>query len=333
MNRMIAAAKREARRRTKTCGGSLQGHLDAIALEAGRRHWADFLRSPADVGEDPLERLAREAVEDGYDGLEIEIGEHLPPDMQPAVAQAFRIEDDELRIDLFRMGWDDLVHLGPAIRRRFEGPNHNANLKATCLGRPATLYNHMDAILAFDVGEDCAWWATHMIKLGDTLQTAPEALPWWRGRVSRTLDDVVEDSALHARHVRKLAVILNHPDHPPVRHDAYSRREVPSCHPRLTLAHFQAVADLVIPDQPDAAAARARFVQASMEVKDRRVSCFWGERNGGLNEMTDHMPEGDIRNHLLLCPDGALAHAVDGESERFRILKARIDRDNEVSRL
>jgi len=333
MDRMITAAKREARRRTRARGGSLQGHLDAIAIEAGRRHWADFLRSPVDVGDNPLERLAREASEDGYDGLEIEIGEHLPRDMRPAVARAFRIEDGELRIDLFRMGWDDLVHLGPAIRRRFEGPGHNANPKATCLGQPAALYNHMDAILAFDVGKGGAWWATHMIELGDTLQTAPEVLPWWRGRVSRTLDDVVDDRALHARHVRKLAVILEHPDHPPGRHDPYSLREMPSCHPRLTLAHFQAVADLVIPGGPDAATARARFAEASMEVKDRRVSCFWGERNGGLNEMTDHMPEGDVRNRLLHHPDGALARAVDGEGERFRMLKARLDRDDEGPRL
>ncbi len=332
MDRIIAAAKREARRRARTDGRPLQGHLDAIAVEAGRRHWADFLRSPVDVADNPLDRLIRETAEDGYDGLEIDIGEHVPADLQPAVARAFRLEDGELRIDHFRMGWDDVVHLGPAIRRRFERPDNNANLSAICLGRPTLLYNHMDVIIAFEFNCNGTWQQTHSISIDDSLKDAPPVTPWWRERKGRPLDEVVADQALHARHVRKLATILASPDAPPGRYDAYSRTEVPSCHPRLALAHFLAVADLIIPDGPDAAGIRARFARASMAVKDRRVQCFWGDRNGGLNEMTDHMVAGPIRTRLLLDPEGALAHAVDGEGERFRTLKARMDREEEVHR-
>ena len=47
--RMIADAKRAARRLARTCGLTYQECLDTIAREAGRRHWADFLADPVDT--------------------------------------------------------------------------------------------------------------------------------------------------------------------------------------------------------------------------------------------------------------------------------------------
>ncbi len=56
--RMIAAARRAARRLAKRTGTPYQACLDLVARDCGRQHWADFSRSPAEVPREEDRRVA-----------------------------------------------------------------------------------------------------------------------------------------------------------------------------------------------------------------------------------------------------------------------------------
>lgn len=68
-DRMIAAARRRARRIARRNESSYQQALDRVAVECGRRHWADYLADPAPVprDEDDRERLLPVVMLSGRD--------------------------------------------------------------------------------------------------------------------------------------------------------------------------------------------------------------------------------------------------------------------------
>jgi hypothetical protein len=344
MDKIIAAAKREARRRAQADGASLQGHLDAIAREAGRRHWSDFLAHPIAGTRNPLDRLVREAVEDGYDGLEIEMGDYLPAEVAPILVKAFGSDGAGLRLDLFRLSWDDALHLAPAIRKRFEKPGNNAAYSVDCGGHRVFLYNNMDGLLAFHVDGKPGWMQVHDMEPRQALAHADRMRGWWRGREGRSLAMVAADAALHDRHVRKLSTILGSPHDPPVRYDPFCATEVPGHPPDLVRAHFDAVARLVVPDAPDAVVERAVFTEIAIRIRGRNIHLGWGSRTAGLRDMADlarptwkaiageaasdvlagipistqTSAVNKLATRMLHFKMGALADAVDGQGERHR---------------
>jgi hypothetical protein len=354
----IRAARREARRRAETNGTPLQRHLDSIAREAGRRHWADFLSNPVDIVRNPLDRLVGEAVEDGYGGLEIEMGDHLPAEVAPILVKAFRTDEAGLRLDLFRLAWDDALHLAPAIRKRFERPNNNAAHDVDCGGHHVFLYNNMDFLLAFHVGDEPGWMDVHDMDPQKALAHAGRAIGWWRGREGRSIDEVAADVALHDAHVRKLATVLATPAAPPVRYDPFCSTEVSSRPEPLVRSHFDAVARLVIPDAPDAHVERIAFTEIALRIRGGNIHLGWGSRSAGLRDMADlarpawqtimdgprpaaltgmSVPSltsavNRLATRMLRFRNGALAEAVDGQGERFRRERAYMEWEDEVSR-
>lgn len=344
MDKTIAAARREARRRAKADGTSLQRHLDAIAREAGRCHWSDFVAHPVSVTRNPLDRLVREAAEDGYGGLEIEMGDYLPAEAAPILVKAFRTDGAGLHLDLFRLSWDDALHLAPAIRKRFGRPGNNAAYDVECGGHRVFLYNNMDGLLAFHVGGEPGWMQVHDMEPRKALAHAGGVGGWWRGREGRSLAMVAADVALHDRHVRKLATILASPDAPPIRYDPFCATEVPGHPPELVRAHFDAVARLVIPDAPDAVIERAVFTEIAINIRGKDIPLEWGSRTAGLRDMADlarptwQAIAGDaasdvlagiptsaltsainrLATRMLRFQMGALADAVDVQGERHR---------------
>lgn len=346
----INAAKREARRRTKA-GGSFQGHLDAVAREAGCSHWGDFLANPTPVTENILDRLVREAHEDGYDGLEIDIGEHVPAPLGPAVVKAFRMDGDQLLIEVFKLGWDDASHLAPAIRKRFEKPRDSACWKVDCGGRDVFLYNHLDVNVAFHfTWMGAGWTEVHGMEPEEAFRRAGRVSGWWRGREGRSLEAVIADRELHRRHVRKLRRIVDAPSCPPVRYDPFCSSVAPSetIHPDLVLAHFQAVAEICVPDGPDAGEQRLLFAEIALRMKGRIVPCEWGSRTVGLPDFSaiaptvwkemlrDGLPSklqaaslprltsvlNQLATKMIRFARGPLAQATDGVGLRFREEKA-----------
>lgn len=346
----INTAKREARRRAKD-GGSLQGHLDAVAREAGCRHWGDFLANPAPVAENILDRLVREAHEDGYDGLEIDIGEHVPAPLGPALVKAFRGDGDQLLIKVFKLGWDDASHLAPAIRKRFEDPRDNACRRVDCGGRDVFLYNHLDVNMAFHfTWMGAGWTEMHGMEPEEALRRAGRLSGWWRGREGRSLEAVIADRELHRRHVRKLRRIVDAPSCPPVRYDPFCSSVVPSetIHPDLARAHFQAVAEIVVPDGPDAHEQRVLFAEIALRMKGRIVPCEWGSRTVGLPDFStlattvwkemlrDGLPSmlhaespsrltsvlNQLATKMIRFARGPMAQATDGVGLKYREEKA-----------
>lgn len=357
MDKTIAAARREARRRAKADGTSLQRHLDAIAREAGRCHWSDFVAHPVSVTRNPLDRLVREAAEDGYGGLEIEMGDYLPAEVAPILVKAFRTDGAGLHLDLFRLSWDDALHLAPAIRKRFERPSNNAAYDVECGGHRVFLYNSMDALLAFHINGEPGWMQVHDMDPRKALAHAGLVGGWWRGREGRSLAMVAADAALHDRHVRKLATILASPDAPPIRYDPFCATEVPGHPPELVRAHFDAVARLVIPDAPDAHVERIAFTQIALRIRGENIRLDWGWRTAGLRDMADlarstwramadgqgsSVPAGTPAPAMISAVNrlttrmrrfqmGTLADAIDGQGERHRREKAYMDWEHRVS--
>lgn len=357
MHDIIASARREARRRARTDGGSLQGHLDAIARESGRSHWSAFLADPVQMGENVLDRLVREAQEDGYDGLEIHAGDQLATHLGPMLVKAFRTVDGELRLDLFRLGWDDAVHLPPSIRKRFEKPQDCARWEVDCGGRTVFLYNNCDAVMAFHFpGSNAEWQKVHDMQPADALERAEGMSGWWRGREGRSLAEVAGDRGLHRRHVRKLRQVVASPQTPPVRYDPFCRTVAPSqeLHPDLARAHFDAVAEIVVPDGTDAERLRLVFAEIALRMRKCTVRCEWDTRSAGLPDFSvlardiwlamlgEELPPRlrDIPIHRLMSAvnqlttkmhrfaQGPLARATDGNAELLRQQRAAAEWDD-----
>jgi len=360
MNDIIASARREARRRAKADGGSLQAHLDTIAREAGRSRWSTFLVDPARVAENMLDRLVREAQEDGYEGLEIEAGSIVPAELGPMLVKAFRTVDGELRLDLFRLSWDDGLHLAPSIRKRFEKPRDCAIWEADCGGRTVFLYNDQDVVMAFHFAEAGAGWRKiHDMRAADALEHARGLSGWWRGREGRSLDEVAADRDLHRRYVRKLLQVMASPQAPAVRYDPFCRTAVPSkqLHPDLMRAHFDAIAEIVVPEGANAAEQRLVFAEIALRMNGRMVRCEWGERTAGLPDfsalahdiwlamLTQELParlRGIPVNRLTSAVNqlttkmhrfarGPLAHATDGNAELLRRQRSEAEWEHEMA--
>lgn len=359
MNDIIASARREARRRTRADGGSLQTHLDTIAREAGRSRWSTFLVDPAQMAENALDRLVREAQEDGYDGLEIEAGGIVPAELGPMLVKAFRVVDGELRLDLFRLSWDDGVYLAPSIRKRFDKPRDCANWQADCGGRTVFLYNDQDVVMAFHFTDAGAGWReVHDRRATDALERHEGLLGWWRGREGRSLSEVAADRDLHHRHVRKLRQVTASPQAPAVRYDPFCRTVAPShLHPDLVRAHFDAIAEIVVPEGADAAEQRLMFAEIALRMTGRLVRCEWDERTAGLpdfstlardiwpamlgqelparlrdipvNRLTSVVNQLTTKMHRFAR--GPLAHATDGNAELLRRQRSEAEWEHEVA--
>lgn len=360
MHDIIASARREARRRARTDGAPLQGHLDTIAREAGRSRWSAFLADPTQVGENILDRLVREAQEDGYDGLEIEAGSLVPAKLGPMLVKAFRMVDGQLRVDLFRLGWDDGVHLAPFIRKRFDKPQDCANWEADCGGRTVFLYNDQDVVMAFHFPETGAEWReVHDMRAADALESDGDLPGWWRGREGRSLVEVAADRDLHHRHVRKLRQVMASPQAPAVRYDPFCRTAVPSkhLHPDLVRAHFEAIAEIVVPEGTDAAEQRLMFTEIALRMNGHMVRCEWDERTAGLPDFPalargiwltmlgqelptrlSHIPVhrltsavNQLTTKMHRFTQGALARATDGNAELLRRQRSQAEWEHEVA--
>lgn len=352
MHTDVTAAKREARRRSRTDKRPLQTHLDEIAREAGRLHWSDFLTHPGPRIENPLDRLMRESMEDGYEGIEIDVGEHVPFNLGPILIKAFREVEGECRIDLWKLGWEDAMYIAPMLRRRFERPNHNAAFDVDCNGTKAFLYNHMDVQMAFVTeGRSRCWNEVHGMSPQDAFARAGRVKGYWRDRVGRSIAEIVRDKAMHRRHVRNLERIVAAPAAPPVRFDPFCRSVTPVIHPDIDRAHFAAVADVVLPEGPDAEDQRFVFVEVAMGMRRLDARLDWSDRTPGLPDFSagvrsmladitegrvperlSHLDSGRLTSlinqtstKMLRFSTGPLARATDGAGERNRMIKARME--------
>lgn len=355
-DRIVAAAKREARRRASADGTSLQRHLEDIALEAGRPHWSAYLKDPVEILPNPFDRLVRECFEDGYDGMEIE---HLddpsmmaPDGFRPAYVKAFMRSPDGSgpRVDLYRLGYDDLEYLSPSLRKRLESPSHNAAYDVRFGEETLFLYNHLGGQIAFTrVG--AGWQAVHDTNFKDYDTTLE--LPYWRGRRGRTLAEVAGDDKLHARRVSRLKLVIASPVSPSIRYDPFALDEVPVINVELTRAHFRAVADIVLPHNADLAIDRHVFAEVATRRRGERMKCEWSDITVGLRHMSKLMRDtaltGDlpvavqmltptalqssvnrIATRLLRFAQGPLADAVDGDGQRLRAERARRTWENGI---
>lgn len=89
-NRMIADAKRAARRLTRTCTSSYQECLDMIARHSGHVHWGAYLADPVDVRTPPEDGVEVGALVPKLDNspATVPLAVHNPP--PPIAPRTFR---------------------------------------------------------------------------------------------------------------------------------------------------------------------------------------------------------------------------------------------------